>query len=127
MRKSTVGMIHEVKLDRVTLTDSDELPGNFPTEGPKVIFDSLGDREVDFADLELDDDLTRLTACDAGWNHRRSGEDRVDDRTALTGRCLLCRTALSLLALCFRCRWNKAHRPSHTCHHGQKQQKLPQP
>src|SRR5215467_8457378 len=121
MRKSAIGMIHEVKLDCVTLTDSYELPGNFPTEGPKVIFDSLGDREVNFPDLELNDDLTRLTACDAGWNHRGSSEDRVDDRTALTGRLLLRRTALSLLALCLRCRWNKAHRPSHTCRHSQKQ------
>src|SRR5215467_10764241 len=99
MRKSAIGMIHEVELDRVTLTHPDELPGDLPTEGPKVILDSLGNREVDLADLELDDDLTWLTACDAGWNHRGCGEDCVDGRTALTGRLLLRRTALSLLAL----------------------------
>src|SRR5215831_9300037 len=127
MRKSAIGMIHEVELDRVTLTHPDELPGDLPTEGPKVVLDSLGDREVDLADLELDDDLTRLTACDAGWNHRSIGENRVDGRIALTGGCLLCRTALALRALRLRGRWNEDDRPSHRCRHGQKQQQPPQP
>src|SRR5262249_24405755 len=127
MRKSTVRMIHEVKLDRVTLTHPYELAGDLPTEGPKVVLDSLGDREVDLADLELDDELTWLTARDAGWNHRSIGENRVDGRIALTGRWLLCRTALALRALRMRGRWNEDDRASHRCRHGQKQQKPPQP
>src|SRR6476661_6920487 len=66
--KSTVGMIHEMELDRIAFAHTDKLSGHLTPECPEVVLDSLGDGQIHFRDFKLNDDLGGLTSLD-GWRH----------------------------------------------------------
>src|SRR5207248_7689786 len=54
-----VGMVPEMKLHRIALTNPDETSGYGAAERPEGISHSLRDLLFDLADLELHDDLRR--------------------------------------------------------------------
>ena len=68
-------VVVEVKLDEVALAHADEGPGHVAAVGPEEVLDAVGEPLDDLADLEVDDDLGRVTARDRRRHVRRLGED----------------------------------------------------
>lgn len=69
-----------MKLNRVTLTYTDELPWDVLTEGPEGVVDAVGDWLDDLLDLEVDDDLGRSAAPSGRRHEGRRGQLSLDRR-----------------------------------------------
>ena len=69
-----VGVVVEVELDEVALADADELARDLAAKGPERVANTVGDRHLDFRDLETDDHLRRVLPGDRRRHGRRVGQ-----------------------------------------------------
>ena len=81
VRHLVVGMIAEVKLDRVTLAHADEAAGHRAAEGPERVAHPFGDLLLHLPDLQLHDHPGRMAAVRRRRHVGRCSEQRVDRRT----------------------------------------------